>query len=251
LANVGVALGPVSGLMAVLFDGPAGEELRQRLEVPFPNTLEVIGPDGSLRLLYALPERTALPGGSVALPDIEKAIACLSAGSHMVLPPSRGPGGGSYTWRPGSSPQERSAAPAPQWLIDSLLAGNQPAQPGISAAKVPRIADQGAIPHVIVLSQIQSVPAHWLWPGWIPLGKLTVLDGDPGLGKSTLLLDLAARVTRGMPMPDGTPGRQGGVTLLTAEDSLADTVRPRLEAAGADPERVRAFSAVGERDGNR
>src|SRR5207244_2155617 len=66
---------------------------------------------------------------------------------------------------------------------------------------------------------------------------------------STLLLDLAARVTRGLPMPDGAPGRKGGVTLLTAEDSLADTVRPRLEAAGAEADRVRAFSAVGEADG--
>jgi hypothetical protein len=76
-----------------------------------------------------------------------------------------------------------------------------------------------------------------------------VLDGDPGLGKSTLLLDLAARVSRGHPMPDGAPGLQAAVTLLTAEDDLADTVRPRLEAAGADLARIHVFGGIGDRDG--
>src|SRR5205807_5387801 len=102
---------------------------------------------------------------------------------------------------------------------------------------------------IIVLDEVQTSAARWLWRGWIPLGKLTVLDGDPGLGKSTLLLDLAARVTRGLAMPDGSTGMSGGVTLLTAEDSLGDTVRPRLEAAGADLARVRSLSAVGDADG--
>src|SRR5439155_23169534 len=97
---------------------------------------------------------------------------------------------------------------------------------------------------VIPLSQVPPVALQWLWHPWIPSGKVTVLDGDPGLGKSSLLLDLAARVTRGLAMPDGGPvalpsppagiRAAGDVTLLTAEDSLADTVRPRLEAAGAD-----------------
>src|SRR6266446_4339471 len=206
LANVGIALGPVSGLLAVVFDGLTGEALPQRPESALPDTLEIAGPDGSRRLLYALPEHVALPGGSVALPDTNKAIVCLSTGNYVVAPPSRHPGGGNYAWRPGSSPQERNAAPAPQWLVDSLLAGNEPEQRTSSAAHGPLISDEGSIPYVIVLSQIQSVPARWLWPGWIPLGKLTVLDGDPGLGKSTLLLDLAARVTRGLPMPDAAPG---------------------------------------------
>jgi AAA domain len=76
------------------------------------------------------------------------------------------------------------------------------------------------------------------------LGKLTVLEGDPGLGKSTIALDLAARVSGGAPMPDGAPGVEGGVVLLTAEDGLGDTVRPRLEAAGADCARVVALTGV-------
>jgi hypothetical protein len=74
--------------------------------------------------------------------------------------------------------------------------------------------------------------------------KLTVFDGDPGLGKSTVLLDLAARLSQGMPMPDGTGGMRAAVTLLTAEDNLADTVRPRLQAAGADLTRIHALASL-------
>jgi RecA-family ATPase len=85
----------------------------------------------------------------------------------------------------------------------------------------------------------------------VPLGKLTVVDGDPGLGKSTLLLDLAARVSRHDTMPDGSRGRYGDVILLTAEDSLEDTVKPRLRAAGADLERIHSLRSVADAQGPR
>ena len=81
----------------------------------------------------------------------------------------------------------------------------------------------------------------WLWKGYIPRGKLTVIDGDPGLGKSLITVDLAARVSRGDLMPDGSKGDLGGpagVLLLCAEDSPEDTIRPRLDAAGADVTRI-------------
>lgn len=97
----------------------------------------------------------------------------------------------------------------------------------------------------VLLSDVELEQVSWLWQGRIPLGKITVLDGDPGLGKSTLALDLAARVTRGAPMPDGSPGVDGGVVILTAEDGLADTVRPRLDAAGGDPTRALAVQTIG------
>jgi hypothetical protein len=68
---------------------------------------------------------------------------------------------------------------------------------------------------------------------------ISLLDGDPGLGKSTFTSDLAARISTGRPMPDGSGGgRPRGVILMSAEDDRGRTIRPRLDAAGADPARV-------------
>ena len=97
------------------------------------------------------------------------------------------------------------------------------------------------------------------WLGRIPYGKLTVLDGDPGLGKSTLALDLAARLTAGRPMPDDDPPahhsslithHSPSVLILSAEDAAADTIRPRLEAAGADLARVYLWSHLPDAAGS-
>jgi AAA domain/Bifunctional DNA primase/polymerase, N-terminal len=100
----------------------------------------------------------------------------------------------------------------------------------------------------VLLSDVREEPVRWLWPGRIPLGKLTILDGDPALGKSLVTQDLAARITTGRPMPDGAAGVEGGVVLLTAEEVLADTVVPNLRAAGGDPTRVRVVRCMWDRD---
>jgi len=94
------------------------------------------------------------------------------------------------------------------------------------------------------LSQIPSRQVAWLWPARIPFGKLTILDGDPGLGKSTPMLDLAARLTAGRALPDEPtpPDEPRRVALLSAEDAAADTIRPRLEAASAAIDRVYVLS---------
>src|SRR5947207_3891762 len=87
----------------------------------------------------------------------------------------------------------------------------------------------------ILLSEVQEEQVYWLWQYRLPLGKMATLDGDPGLGKSNLTLDIAARVSTGRAMPDDTPGIAGGagVVLIAPEDGLADTIRPRLRRAGA------------------
>ncbi len=96
----------------------------------------------------------------------------------------------------------------------------------------------------VTLSSVEPERVDWLWPNRLPFGKLVLLDGDPALGKSTLSLTLAAHVTTGTPWPDGTDCPIGDVVLLSAEDGRADTIRPRLDVANADPERVHAFTSV-------
>jgi len=154
-------------------------------------------------------------------------------------------------------------------------------------------------PVLVRASDVGREPLAWLWPGRVPGSKVTLVAGDPGLGKSLVALDIAARVTRGLPWPDmgkGDAGRGardegkieenkmglvapasglvppasglvplasglvapasglaplasglaplGRVVLLSTQDNVADTIRPRLEAAGADLNRVVILQAV-------
>ena len=94
----------------------------------------------------------------------------------------------------------------------------------------------------IRFSDIDSDAASpWLWPGYIPIGALTVIDGFPGTGKSTVTCDLAARVSAGQPMPGQDKSIEvASVLILSAEDDAARTIRPRLRAAGADLDRIHA-----------
>ncbi len=88
---------------------------------------------------------------------------------------------------------------------------------------------------MIEMSDIQSKEVAWLWYPFIPYGKLTIIQGDPGEGKTTLVLNIAAHISRGQPMEASmlfnTPLQ---VIYQTAEDGLEDTVKPRLEMANAD-----------------
>lgn len=88
---------------------------------------------------------------------------------------------------------------------------------------------------IVCVSDIERKELAWLWPNRVPAGKLTLLCGDPGLGKSHLTVDIAARTTRGGVWPDGSAvGASGSVIIFSAEDDAADTIRPRLERANAD-----------------
>jgi hypothetical protein len=80
----------------------------------------------------------------------------------------------------------------------------------------------------------------WLWQHWLADGKLAILDGDPGLGKSLITLDLCARLSTGRAMPDGShgPGTPVNCLILNAEDGAEDTINHRLQALGADRDRV-------------
>jgi archaellum biogenesis ATPase FlaH len=94
------------------------------------------------------------------------------------------------------------------------------------------------------ISQVEGQEMTWLWRDRIPLGMLTLIAGDPGHGKSLLSLDIASRVSRGTCWPDGSDCPRGRVLLLTAEDDLPTTVRPRLEAASADLDAIEALTRI-------
>src|SRR4030095_15665309 len=103
-------------------------------------------------------------------------------------------------------------------------------------------------PLVTHMETVQTRPIAWLWFPYLALGKLCILDGDPGVGKTLFATQLAANVSRGYPMPDqhGLPtlscGDPGIVIFIATEDDLEDTVKPRLEQAGADCTKVKAFN---------
>lgn len=102
----------------------------------------------------------------------------------------------------------------------------------------------------IFLSEVEPERVTWLWDTRIPRGKITIIDGDPDQGKSVLTSDLAARITVGRTFPDGAPCEPGGVVMMNAEDGLADTIRPRIDAAGGDASKVLFLSSVPDSNGH-
>lgn len=101
----------------------------------------------------------------------------------------------------------------------------------------------------VCMSDVQPESINWLWAERIAIGKLTLISGDPGLGKSLLTATMAATVSTGGAWPlSNIPSQIGSVVLLSAEDGPADTIRPRLDAAGADCERIYVLQAIRDVD---
>ena len=93
----------------------------------------------------------------------------------------------------------------------------------------------------IVIQRFSTIPSrkiNWVWKSRIPIGKLTVLSGDPGIGKSFSFCDLAARISTGRDFPDGAPCQLGEVLIFSSEDDPGDTLAPRLRAHEADLDRI-------------
>jgi len=93
--------------------------------------------------------------------------------------------------------------------------------------------------NIINMADVEAVAVKWLWKPYIPLGKITIIQGDPGEGKTTLALSIAAALTQGEKLPNEV-GIKAPMNVIyqTAEDGLADTIKPRLEAVNADCTRV-------------
>lgn len=94
----------------------------------------------------------------------------------------------------------------------------------------------------VTLSSVKARKVQWLWEPYIPFGMITILEGDPGLGKSFLSMFLASEISSGGHLPDGGDLDQGNVLYISAEDDPSYTTRPRIDAMGGDPERIRVLN---------
>ena len=106
----------------------------------------------------------------------------------------------------------------------------------------------------VTLTRVDAIrpePIAWLWPGWLARGKLHLVAGAPGTGKTTLGLNLAALLTTGGRWPDGAEAPRADVALWSGEDTAADVLVPRLLAAGADPTRMHLVSGFRTDQGSR
>lgn len=98
----------------------------------------------------------------------------------------------------------------------------------------------------VLVSDVQITELTWAWHPYFPEGTLCFIDGDPGDGKSVLTIDLVARWSSGMAMPDGQPNPFGGPVaciMIGAEDDPQTTIAPRLRAAGCRPDKVKLITA--------
>jgi putative DNA primase/helicase len=114
----------------------------------------------------------------------------------------------------------------------------------VNAAPIMDASEVIGGPILQCLADIEPAAVKWLWPGRVPLGRITLLVGRPGEGKSFLTTYMAARVSSGSPWTDGSECPHGSVILISAEDDAADTIRPRLDAHYADVRRVHLLSMV-------
>jgi putative DNA primase/helicase len=95
-------------------------------------------------------------------------------------------------------------------------------------------------------ADIKPEAINWLWNGWLAVGKMHILGGAPGTGKTTISMSLAATVTTGGSWPDKTQSPVGNVVIWSGEDDPADTLVPRLTLSGADLSRVHFIAEISE-----
>lgn len=122
------------------------------------------------------------------------------------------------------------------------------AQPNAASATA---ADSGPCVELLCAADVKPEAVRWHWDGWLAAGKLHILAGPAGTGKTTLALALAATITNGGRWPDGTRATPGDVVMWSGEDGIADTLVPRLIANGADVTRVRFVRDVSGEGGRR
>jgi putative DNA primase/helicase len=104
---------------------------------------------------------------------------------------------------------------------------------------------------LVNVADVEPHAVDWIWPGYLAKGKLTLLGGDPDLGKSLVCIDAAATLSKGKHWPSGPRANTGATIFICSEDGIADTIRPRAEAAEADLQLIKVFNSTVIRDGKR
>lgn len=210
------------GLAATCNAGGAGKWLARHTR----QVLDAMATDADIVVIPDLDE----PGKRHAA-DVAAAFYAVGCAVRVLILPFDSPvpkGADVSDWlaRGGTAEQlQQLADPAPVWTV-------QPNRRPPSTLVVQR-ADT-----------ITPRPLEWMWPGRIARGKTTLIAGQPGTGKSQLTCAMAAAVTTGGRWPDGSTAPLGRVVILNAEDEAADTIVPRLAAAGADRSLVHIVTAV-------
>ena len=224
-ARIGIIMGWPGKLLALVSDGQAGRATLRAITIrqgKLQRTVTIEDHDRRLRLFRVdgkVPHSREIADGVRILGDAE-----------LIIAPSTLSGSNSKRrFARGRAPGQVKIAKAPDWLLEII------AKPGF-----PHVACESD--SQLVVTSAVDVPGKdvaWLWPGRIALGKLSVIAGHPGLGKSQLAAFLAATVSAGREWPCGE-GRAplGTVIMLMAEDDAGDTIIPRLEVAKADLSRV-------------
>jgi putative DNA primase/helicase len=237
-AKIGVATGVDASIVAIVVDGEVGQSSLKKLEdrnAQLPKTVTIRAAKKRIYFLRIGGVRLHHPTKRLG-----NGISVRGDGQFVVAPFSVHDPDLVRRFVDGRAPGEVEIATAPQWLMNLI---SEPTSTGSQPE-----------PSVIMVRTSEIVPESvgWLWQGFIAIGRLTGLVGYPGLGKSQVGLDLAATVSTGRDFPGGTSnGKAGDVIILSAEDDPADTIVPRLIAAGADRGRIHIVKAVKDGNGER
>jgi AAA domain len=124
-----------------------------------------------------------------------------------------------------------------------LRAFGLPATPGCALPGLPtnREKSEASVATLRCVADVEAEHVHWLWYPYIPQGKVTLVEGDPGVGKSWMVLALTTAIAAGQGLPNVEKCDPRSVLLLSSEDGLADTIRPRLDSLKADVSRIFAL----------
>ena len=181
----------------------------------------------------------------------EQALAALN-GFSVVLWPSHDQAG--TAWSRATAPLLGEASS----IVDNGAIWNGRGPQGQTAADLlalpfgglpVRMAGSERRAVTVMLDTVTPEKVHFLWDPYVPLGKLSLLEGDPGLGKSTLALKLVSEVTRGGKMAGESLGPGAGKALyMVSEDGIADTIVPRLQVMGADLSKIGVLAGWKEGD---